>query len=370
VVAATSTDIRAFPANLHALTSLRAFLALGVVLFHYQLQWDPEDLGFSPLINRARLGVDVFFMLSGFILAHVYSADVAARRFNYRRFLVARLARVYPLHLALLLVMLGIVTAATVFGVSFDRATYTPLGFVQTFLLIHAWFPTGTGINWNGPSWSVSAEWFAYLLFPLYAAVALKLRDRPWLLLLLAVGGFFVIDAGYVATFGKVLPRAEDNLGILRIVPEFLIGMALHAVGRGMAPGRFAAVAFALIAGAVPLVAMQLAADDRLIVILAAPTILAWALLAKAGGEGILAARPMVFAGEVSYALYLVHLPVLIVWKGIVSEGQGIDSSYRPAPLELMGVFLLTVAAAVALHLLVERPARQWVRSRLTRLTG
>ena len=61
-----------YPADLRALTSLRAFLALGVVLFYYQLQWDPA-LGFSPIIERSRLAVDAFFMLSGFILAHVRS---------------------------------------------------------------------------------------------------------------------------------------------------------------------------------------------------------------------------------------------------------------------------------------------------------
>ncbi|GAA0755859.1 hypothetical protein GCM10010203_18920 [Actinomadura yumaensis] len=78
-----------YPADLRALTSLRAFLALGVVLFHYQLQWDPA-LGFSPIIERSRLAVDAFFMLSGFILAHVYGPAFASRGFSYRRFIVAR----------------------------------------------------------------------------------------------------------------------------------------------------------------------------------------------------------------------------------------------------------------------------------------
>ncbi|MBU2270678.1 MAG: acyltransferase family protein, partial [Alphaproteobacteria bacterium] len=80
---------------------MRAFLAVGVVLFHYQLQWDPA-LGYSPILERSRLAVDAFFMLSGFILAHVYGPAFAAGAFNYRRFLVARLARLYPLHLAIL----------------------------------------------------------------------------------------------------------------------------------------------------------------------------------------------------------------------------------------------------------------------------
>ncbi len=71
------------------------------VLFHYQPQWDPA-LGFSPIIERSRLAVDAFFMLSGFILAHVYGPSFADGTFRYRRFIVARLARLYPLHLAVL----------------------------------------------------------------------------------------------------------------------------------------------------------------------------------------------------------------------------------------------------------------------------
>ncbi|QLQ13032.1 MAG: acyltransferase [Brevundimonas sp.] len=61
------------------LTSVRILLALGVVLFHYQLQWSLTDDGHSGLLNRARLGVDAFFILSGFILTHVYCATVGCR---------------------------------------------------------------------------------------------------------------------------------------------------------------------------------------------------------------------------------------------------------------------------------------------------
>ena len=71
-----------FPDVLDPLTSVRFFLALGVVLFHYQLQWtlSVESAG---LLDRARLGVDVFFVLSGFILTHVYLQGDRAP--DYRR---------------------------------------------------------------------------------------------------------------------------------------------------------------------------------------------------------------------------------------------------------------------------------------------
>ncbi|WP_417231763.1 acyltransferase family protein [Brevundimonas sp.] len=352
-----------YPADLRALTSLRAFLAVGVVLFHYQLQWDPA-LGFSPIIERSRLAVDAFFMLSGFILAHVYGPSFAAGTFSYRRFIVARIARLYPLHLAVLAGVLVMVIVARAAGVQYDPTTYTLEGFVKTLLLVQAWFPNLLGYNWSGPSWSLSAEWFAYLLFPAYALIAMKLKTRPWALLFLGALGFVVIDAVYGQMFGKVLPRAEDNMGILRILPEFLIGMALYGLGHQWHWPRPIAIVACVIASLGLLLAMQFSLDDRLVVALAAPVILTWSMLAKAAEQGPLSSPLAVFSGEASFALYLVHMPLLVAYKGIASELRGIDSGFYMSPLELAALFVVTVAAAAALHLGVEKPGRRWIRRR------
>ena len=353
-----------YPADLRALTSLRAFLAVGVVLFHYQLQWDPA-LGFSPIIERSRLAVDAFFMLSGFILAHVYGPSFATGAFSYRRFIVARLARLYPLHLAVLAGVLVMVLSANAVGVRYDPSTYTTEGFFKTLFLVQAWFPSEIGFNWSGPSWSLSAEWFAYLLFPAYALLAVRMQQRPWLLLALGVVSYVAIDAAYGSIFGKVLPRAEDDMGILRIAPAFLIGMALYALGHRWRWSRPVAVSAALFTTLILLGAMQLSLDDRIIVALAAPVILTWSLLARADCEGPLAAPALVFAGEASFALYLVHMPVIVAFKGVVAELRGVDSAFRMTPVELTGLFVATALIAAALHLLVERPGRIWVRRRL-----
>ena len=362
-MSSVSPTTESFPADLRALTSLRAFLAVGVVLFHYQLQWDPA-LGFSPIIERSRLAVDAFFMLSGFILAHVYGPAFAAGTFSYRRFIVARIARLYPLHVTILGGVLVMVLAAQATGVRYDPATYTPGGFFKTLLLVQAWFPGLVGSNWSGPSWSLSAEWFAYLLFPIYALIATKLRTRPWALLLLGVLGFILIDAVYGQTFGKVLPRAEDDMGILRILPEFLIGMALYGLGRRWQCSRRVAIAASVSTTLVLLLAMQFSLDDRLVVALGAAVVLSWSMLAKATGEGPLSSPLAVFLGEASFALYLVHMPLLVAYKGIASEVRAIDSSFYLSPLELAGLFVVTVALAVALHLGVEKPGRRCIRRR------
>lgn len=350
-----------YPSDLRALTSLRAFLALGVVLFHYQLQWDPA-LGFSPIIERSRLAVDAFFMLSGFILAHVYGPSFADGTFSYRRFIVARLARLYPLHLAVLVGVTLMVVAARAFGVPYDPATYTTEGFLKTLFLVQAWLPSETGFNWSGPSWSLSAEWFAYLLFPAYALLALRMRGHPWLLLILGVVAYVAIDAAYGAIFGKVLPRAEDDMGILRIVPAFLIGMALYGLGRGTIWRPALAISACLATTGLLLAGMQLSLDDRLIVALTAPVVFCWSMLAKTQSEGLLASPPLVFAGEVSFALYLAHMPILVAYKGITAEMRGIDSAFIMTPIELAGVFVVTALVSVTLHLFVERPGRTAIR--------
>lgn len=162
-----------FPADLPALTSIRFILALGVVLFHYQLQWVYGPPG-TGLITHGRLGVDVFFILSGFILTHVYLAQERAGRYRLRPFIVARFARIYPMHIIMVLFTLMMVVAASLLGAEYESEGLSVSGFVQAVLMVHAWFPTDIQNWWNGPSWSLSAEWFAYLLFPLYAWVAVK----------------------------------------------------------------------------------------------------------------------------------------------------------------------------------------------------
>lgn len=353
-----------FPDVLEPLTSVRFFLALGVVLFHYQLAWTlpPEASG---LLNRARLGVDVFFILSGFILAHVYLQGDAAP--PYRRFLVARFARIYPAHLFILLGMLALVAAASLLGVGLEPGRFNGPDFFQTLLLTQAWFPRQSMTLWNGPAWSLSAEWFAYLLFPAFAWIALRLRERAVLLTALAVGLFLVLDFGYRSAFGVVLPRAEDNLGVLRIIPEFLFGIGLYYLGQRVRLGPRAAIAAALLATAALLVAMQIPLDDRLIVALAGPFLLALALLAKSGARTFLSHPGWLFAGEASYALYLVHIPVLMVWRNAAQAILGLGGDYRMGPAELAGLLALTLVAAAAIHVAVERPGRRFIRGLFAR---
>ncbi|MBN8552051.1 MAG: acyltransferase [Caulobacterales bacterium] len=353
-------SVTAYPARLEALTSIRFLMALGVVLFHFQLVWAfPE--GSSGLLNRARLGVDAFFILSGFVLAHVYLQPGAP--FSYRRFLAARFARIYPAHLFVLLGVLSMVATAGLLGIELQPGRFNVPDFFQTLLLIQAWFPRHDQVFWNGPSWSLSAEWFAYLAFPVFALVATALRRRPLILIGLSLVLFSLLDAFYQAVFGLILPRAEDSMGFFRIIPEFLFGIGLYFFGVRVSIGRGPAIAFALLSGAALLYAMQIGADDRLIVFLCGPFILACSFLSKTGAEGVLGHRWLVFMGDCSYALYLVHLPLLLAWRNVAAKLLGLPDDYLMGLPEQAVVLTVTLIAAVAIYCLVERPARPWIRS-------
>lgn len=350
------------PERLAALTSVRIFLAVGVVLFHLSLAWTLDDRAWTSLIERARLGVDVFFILSGFVLAHVYSAALAAGQYSHREFLAARIARIYPAHLAVLALMLAMAAAAFVLGERLDPTRYSAWGFVQTLFLTHAWLPTTGVVEWNGPSWSLSAEWGAYLAFPLFARAGLALRERPLVLLALSAILFAVLDMGYTAAFGTPLIHAEFNLGVLRLAPEFLAGVALfHLVARTRtSPVRAMAGAFAATTFLVAL--MHIGADERLIVAASGVLIASLALVSKAGADGWLANPTLLRLGEASYAVYLLHLPVMTLWKNAHAAIFGGESAYVLSMAEAGGILALTVGGALAIHALWEQPVRRLIR--------
>jgi peptidoglycan/LPS O-acetylase OafA/YrhL len=363
--AAPAASVDGLPADLPSLTSIRWFLALGVVLFHYQLNMLAPDAAGWGLIERARLAVDVFFVLSGLVLAHVYSQQVQEDRYDHRRFLLARFARVYPAHIAMLAVMVVLAATSLALGQRLDPHDYGLDGLFAAVLLIHAWFPISAGNEWNGPSWSLSAEWGAYLIFPAFAWAGLKCKNRPLVLIGLSLLLFAVLNGLYTSLFGDVLIHAEGQMGVLRILPEFLLGVGFYHLAVRQHPLRRTAILAAVASVALLLVAMHMRADDLLIVGVGALMVLALTFVSKVGADGPLAHPWMLASGEASYALYLVHLPLLVAWKNGRGLLTGVDSAYR-LPVWEAGILLaITILAAFALHYLWERPARRWIRAHL-----
>lgn len=344
------------PSDLRPLTSLRFWAAIWVALYTF---WPNLDAGFIPLLTtKGYLGVELFFVLSGFILSHVYLAGFGLKSFNYKSFLWARIARVYPLHLATLLGVMALGLGAVAVGLTIDDRVLSWKTLIPNLLMVHAWgFASESG--WNHPSWSISAEWLAYLTFPFFAAAAWTLRSRPWL----AVAG---TAAGLVATYvvferlaGFPLTQATFNWGGLRILPCFAFGCALYLVYRRAPLPR--ARLLALMALSVVLSSASIAAWDGITVLASGFMILALASI-PVGQSRILGSKPAVYLGEISYAIYMVCAPWQMLGVNLAGRFSGADTKALPLIWWLMVMAGLIVIAAIAHHL-IERPARSWLRT-------
>lgn len=148
------------------LDGLRLIASVGIVLFHYNIYLSHAIPYTRPFTQRFPYFVDLFFVISGIVIAMVYGGRLATPR-HYAAFVSARLARLYPLHLVTLLFYAGIgalALAGTLRVINPER--YDFHDFVPNLLLVHAW-GFGEGFSFNYVSWSVSAEFFCYLAFPL-----------------------------------------------------------------------------------------------------------------------------------------------------------------------------------------------------------
>jgi peptidoglycan/LPS O-acetylase OafA/YrhL len=342
-------------AQIGPLTSLRLLAALWTVIYTcgHDVGWRQA----SGLIDRGDLGVDLFFILSGFILAHVYGAQALDGRLNHGSFLWARLARIYPMHVITLIGLCLMLAGAAALGIQPD-GVFDPGQLWAQVLLLHAWGPVEPG-HWNHASWSISAEWLAYLLFPLL--ITLARRSVPTLATVaFGAAGFAGLSLAVplMPVFGGAgLTDLTGNGGALRILPSFVLGIGLWRLHQGGAlPVRWcwplAGIALIWI-----IVMASARWPDVLVWIGFGVLILALAGTARTGAcESILSHRYAQWWGEASYAIYMVHVPVLLLFSGL-SDVVAI------APATVAGVAVASsVIVGGVLHRWFDGPARAWLR--------
>jgi peptidoglycan/LPS O-acetylase OafA/YrhL len=345
-------------ANIKPLTALRFFAAFWVVMYHY---WPNLSAAVPPaMIGKGYLGVEAFFTLSGFILCHVYLQGVGAGRFKYGDFLWNRLARVYPLHLVTLAGVGLMALAAGLAGIAVDQNMLAWSALPANVLLVQAWgFAPVSG--WNHPSWSISAEWFAYLCFPAFAWAAWRLRERPRLAVGLALALIAVLYPVFQKLAGFSLTEATIRWGFLRIVPCFAYGCALHALWRsGAVTGRFSGLG-ACLAGAAVLLAVQFGAPDHVIVMALGGLIVTLAGLA-ASGSRVATQAPLVYLGEISYSTYMICIPWKILAVNAALKVLKIEGDQLPLYAWLLVVAALVPLSAMSYHI-IEKPAREHMKA-------
>lgn len=346
-------------ADLKALTSLRFFAAAWVVL--YDLWPKLAGAPASSLIGKGYLGVELFFVLSGFILCHVYLQAAGEGRFNYVGFLWARLARIYPLHLATLTGLGLMALSAAALGFRVDSSILAWTSLPANLTLTQAW-GLAPQAGWNHPSWSISAEWFAYLSFPAFAWIAWTMRRRPYA----AMAGALALLWGLYGLFPRLagfeLDQATIAWGALRIVPCFAYGCAIYLLWRSRAVNHRAVATWgALISGAAVLLAAQAGAPDGAVVTLFGPLILCLAALTSTGSR--LASHPaLIYLGQISFAIYMVCIPWSLLFVNVATRILHMQTKQLPL-LYWIGLTAGVIPLAALAHHLVERPAREGMRA-------
>ena len=161
------------PSRIASLDGLRGIAAVGVMIFHFDHFFLPQAALTSmlpfmrPILNRAYLGVDLFFLMSGFVMAHIYGQKLSSNwRAHWRDFAIMRFARIYPLFV---LTTLVVVVTHALAHIPLSWISFSSRSLALQPLLLQVW----VALSWNYPSWSISTEAAAYAYFVFSAGALL-----------------------------------------------------------------------------------------------------------------------------------------------------------------------------------------------------
>lgn len=369
--------------DVRALTGLRLVAALWVVLFHWQSIPQPEYAGLtdllSPVGRSGYLGVELFFVVSGFVITWTY-LDALGPRLQLRaagRFLWARVCRVWPAY-ALVTVLFGwwLTAERERVGPGADIAFQTTQPSLETgswvaqLLLVQQWTePFSDGISFVGPVWSVSAEMLAYLAFPLLALLLHRLRALPrWLLWALAVGCLVPVAWHALAVGAPYFPFSW----LVRLAGGFAAGALVCLAVRRTPRTPFVAGVARLVATVTLLQLLLgllwtdgLAGDRRAAVVVLFPVLVGALALSEKGPARVLSGPVAVVGGRASYSIYLVHVPLFELYWVKQQQHAGIAPGGPYNGAAAPALIVLAIVAGYLLWRLVEEPARRALRGLL-----
>jgi peptidoglycan/LPS O-acetylase OafA/YrhL len=378
---------------LTTLTPLRGIAALLMVVFHFNLFVMPViDPAITQLHRRWYLLVDFFFILSGFIMTYVYGSWFTERvsMASFRRYMTARFARVYPLHLLTLLWLVGVYAWLVAgVGVQLDATTksvFDPLAIPLHLFMLHGFNQAWTA-TWNTPAWSIGSEWLLYLLFPFLMPLFRPLPGWGKVALLGLVLALYVGLTAPLKTGAPIkpwlphIPYMIDNImfpaSFVRCFAGFLLGMVTHEAYQrswGTAVLRRGGVFVCL--GLLLGLGWHLQWPDALTVWVF-PLLILGAAFNEGRMGGVLQTRPFQWLGNWSYSIYMVHIPIMFTFLAVqlanppASPSAPAPVTYGPqGPVTCLIYVLLVLGVSALTYRFVEVPARSWLNPRLkARLT-
>jgi peptidoglycan/LPS O-acetylase OafA/YrhL len=361
------------PTNIPNLTPLRGIAALMVAVYHF----DGVIANFvsqqhTMLIQKCYLMVDLFFIMSGFIMLHVYGSTFTnmISKKDFLKFIGARFARIYPLHFFTLLLSVVLFYALQ----EPESPMNNPLAIPTHLLLLHS-FGIHSVFTWNVPSWSISAEWWAYMIFPLLVLFLGKYKNKG-VILLSALSIILYFSILYflprVDPFVPTLPVPHDlnvtyDYGYIRGIAGFIAGMITYICFQQKEIEKFFITDFASIFLILTTALLfHFGVNDLLIVMCFIPLVLAIAANQK-GIYKLFQFRPLQYLGDISYSIYLIHsmamffvtVPILTA-LGYIFKGPGslqipFFTGFWVCALYLLGIIVISSAS----YFLIERPCRR-----------
>lgn len=289
----------------HSLDSFRGLMAISVMLYHLRVSGSFTEW---LLFRHAEVFVSFFFVLSGFVLTHAYGS---AAQFNFRKFFITRTFRLLPLHLFMLSIFIllecGRYMAAQK-GMDFNNAPFSgkfaPSEILPNALLLQSWTYLTNPLSFNYPSWSISIEYYTYMIFALILGIAFGIKTWVW--------ATMVLVALTLMSAGNTFFTVES----LRGLAYFFTGCLAYTVYvRFPHPNRtqswlLTTLEVLAVTAALVFVVNDFAGKQLLASLLFGVIVVIFAFDGGAVSR-LLAGRGFSFLGKLSYSIYLTHAAVL-----------------------------------------------------------
>jgi peptidoglycan/LPS O-acetylase OafA/YrhL len=351
--------------EIKSLTGLRGIAAIYVVVFHFfigQRLTNP----FTTLLAHGYLAVDVFFILSGFVMTLTYKHlfDRARTLSSYGTFLGRRIARVYPLYLIGTLCAFSLIRN----GILDHPDMSLHFALLWNLLMVQAW---GITESLDGPGWSISAEWAAYLLYPVFLYCLVENRLGRRLALLLSFGILICLTTMPIshahAVDGSAMLDVHDSrfgLPVLRCLAEFILGMLSYRFSTTQMGVHFGSSTWIQDVLALATILLLMLPRTDFFMVCLIPPLLAGLAYGRSIVARVLSSKPLETAGRYSYSIYMIHTLLYGVLGWIHHQANVAGLQHGQTFAAMVGISLTVPLAGVAYHW-IEKPGRTFIRNLL-----
>jgi peptidoglycan/LPS O-acetylase OafA/YrhL len=346
--------VTASRSRISGLDGLRGIAAVAVMIFHFDFVFLPSSRLWKvfPPLSQAYLSVDLFLIMSGYVMAHVYGEQLSSNlRETWKPFVLARVGRIYPLFILTLSVLVAVYATGHLAShyVSFSVGAVA----LQPFMLQAAYH----GMNWNYPAWSIGTEAAAYAVF-IFAAKPLLFGKRP----IVIAGALLAVIAALCILKNGRLEFATQAPAYIRTFAGFGIGVLIFRAMRDYRNAPFLFATFSIL----PLTAMAYLTQIDFFAFCALAMLV---VLAVSCSLPFLDWKPFRVLGNWSLGIYLWHAPVSLGISAVaVANGYRLQSlsEWQARGMLFVVSLLVVVIAGLAYHFF-EIPARKSIRMNIQR---